>query len=95
MNTSLAFIAVAIAVLAVVAMLVFARGMGSTERRLTPLASLALGFIVISILFGDERLIGYSLMGRGVRYESGSPAARPARFIVSFSCACYGCSRLV
>ena len=36
------------------------------RSRLTPLASLAFAFIVSGILFGEERIIGYSLMGVGV-----------------------------
>jgi hypothetical protein len=36
------------------------------EKRLTPLAGLAFGFILAGIFFGDNRLIGYGLMGVGV-----------------------------
>jgi uncharacterized membrane protein len=60
------FIAVSIAVLAAIAVLVFFVGKGRRENRLTPLASLAFAFVLAGILFGDDRLIGYSLLGIGV-----------------------------
>jgi hypothetical protein len=66
MNTSQIFIAVSIAVLAAIAVLVFFVGRGRRENRLTPLASLAFAFVLAGILFGDDRLIGYSLLGIGV-----------------------------
>ena len=66
MNTSQIFIAVSVAVLAAIAVLVFFVGKGRRENRLTPLASLAFAFVLAGILFGDDRLIGYSLMGIGV-----------------------------
>ena len=66
MNTSLVYIAVSIAVLAVAALLVFLTGGRKRENRLTPLAGLAFGFIVAGLVFGDDRLIGYSLLAVGV-----------------------------
>jgi hypothetical protein len=66
MNVSQIFIAVSIAVLACIALLVFFIGKSRKENRLTPLASLAFGFVLAGILFGDDRLIGYSLFGIGV-----------------------------
>ena len=66
MNTSVAYIAVSIAVLAIIAILVFFVSRGNRETRLTPLAGLAFGFVLAGIFFGDDRLIGYGLMGVGV-----------------------------
>ncbi len=66
MNTSQAYIAIAIASLAVVALIVFVIRRHRQENRLTPLASLALGFILAGILFGENRFIGYGLMTGGV-----------------------------
>ena len=66
MNTSLIYIAVAIVVLAVVAILFFFVSKNRKENRLTPLAGLAFGFILVGILFGGDRLVGYSLLGAGV-----------------------------
>ncbi len=66
MNTSQIYILVAISVLAVIALLVFAVGKKNGEKRLTPLASFAFAFVLAGILFGDNRLIGYGLMGIGM-----------------------------
>ena len=66
MNISQIYIAIAIAALAVIAILVFVVGKKENEKRLTPLASFAFAFVLAGILFGDNRLIGYSLMGVGV-----------------------------
>jgi hypothetical protein len=65
-HTSVAYITVSIVVLVIVAILVFFVSKGKRENRLTPLAGLAFGFVLAGILFGDDRLIGYGLMGVGV-----------------------------
>lgn len=66
MNTSQIFIALSIAVLASIALLLFFVGKSKKGNRLTPLAGLAFGFVLAGIVFGDDRLIGYSLLGIGV-----------------------------
>jgi inner membrane protein involved in colicin E2 resistance len=66
MSTSIAYIVASIAALAIIAILVFFVSKGKRENRLTPLAGLAFGFVLAGIIFGDDRLIGYSLMGVGV-----------------------------
>jgi len=66
MTMSIAYIGVSIVVLAVVAILVFFVSKGTRENRLTPLAGLAFGFVLAGILFGDDRVVGYGLMGVGV-----------------------------
>jgi hypothetical protein len=66
MNASPIYIAVSVAVLALVALLVFFVGRRRNENRLTPLAGLAWAFILAGLVFGDDRLIGYGLMGIGV-----------------------------
>jgi heme A synthase len=66
MNTSLIWVAISIVVLAVIALFVFFVRRDRKENRLTPLAGLAFGFVLAGILFGDDRLIGYGLMGVGV-----------------------------
>jgi len=60
------YVAVAIVVLMMIALLVFLISKNRKETRLTPLASLAFVFILAGILFTDNGLIGYSLMGVGV-----------------------------
>jgi hypothetical protein len=59
-------ILISLVVLAVVAALVFFVRKDRAENRLSPLAGLAFGFILAGILFGQERLLGYALMGIGV-----------------------------
>ena len=66
MNISQIYIAVSIVVLAVVALLVFIIRKGNRENRLTPLASFAFAFTLAGIVFGEDRVIGYSLMAIGV-----------------------------
>lgn len=66
MTTSLAFVAISIAVLAVIAILVFFIRGKKAENRITPLASVAFAFVLAGILFGEDRLVGYGLMGIGV-----------------------------
>jgi len=66
MNISQIFIVVSIVVLAIIALLVFFVRKNEGQNRLSPLASLAFGFTLAGIIFGDDRLIGYSLMGVGV-----------------------------
>ena len=66
MDTSQIFIAVFIIALAVVAFLVFFGSKSRKENRLTPLASLAFTCTVLGVVFSDDRLIGYGLIGIGV-----------------------------
>jgi uncharacterized membrane protein YjgN (DUF898 family) len=63
---SLAFIIVSIVVLAVIAVLVFLVRGKRAQNRITPLAGVAFAFVLAGILFGEDRLIGYGLMGIGV-----------------------------
>ncbi len=66
MNISQAYIAASIVVAFVIAVLLVWIRRRRGEGRLTPLVSLAFGFIVAGVLFGSNRLIGYGLMGVGV-----------------------------
>jgi hypothetical protein len=66
MNTQLPYIILAIIVLLIVAALVFFVGKNKSNNRLTPLVGLAFGFILAGILFGENRILGYSLLGIGV-----------------------------
>ena len=66
MNISQMYVAVAIVVLLVIALLVFFTTKNGRENKLTLLAGLAFGFILAGILLSEDRLIGYGLMGIGV-----------------------------
>lgn len=64
--TSQIYIASAIVILAIIALLVFFIRKDGRKKRFTPLAGLAFGFILAGIFFRDNRIIGYCLMGIGV-----------------------------
>ena len=66
MNISQIYIAVSIITLAIVALIVFSVVWRQKEKRLSPLVGLAFGFVLAGILFGEDRFIGYSLLGVGV-----------------------------
>jgi hypothetical protein len=69
--TSQIWIVVSIIALAVVAFLVFSVAVGKGRKRntLTPLAGVAFAFVLAGIMFGNDRLIGYSLFGVGVIFS--------------------------
>ena len=60
------YIVLAIVILAVIATVVFFMRGKAASNRFTPLAGLAFGFIIAGILFGENRFVGYGLMGIGV-----------------------------
>ncbi len=65
MEASQIYILISIVVLLVIAFLViFVKK--KRQERLTPLASLAFVFVLAGIVFGDNRAVGYSLIGIGV-----------------------------
>jgi hypothetical protein len=66
MNSSTIYILVSILALAIVALLIFVFRGENNKNKLTPLAGLAFSFIVSGIIFGESRLVGYSLMGVGL-----------------------------
>jgi len=66
MTSPLAYILVSVVVLVVMAVLVLMlRGQGG-QRRLTPLAGIAFACVIAGALFGENRWLGYGLMGVGV-----------------------------
>jgi len=65
-DVSQVYILISIAVLLIIAILLFVVKKNKKEKKLTPLASLAFSFVLAGIIFGDDRLIGYSLLGIGV-----------------------------
>jgi hypothetical protein len=62
------YVTISIAVLVAIAILIFVVRRNGNRNQLTPLASLASGFVLAGILFGDHRVAGYSLMGVGVLF---------------------------
>ena len=66
MSDSTVFIVIAVLAFLAIGAVVFLRGGGGVGQRLTPLASIAFVLIIVGIVFGDNRALGYSLMGAGV-----------------------------
>jgi len=65
MNVSQIYILTSIIVLAIIAIVVILRR-EKEQKPLSKLTALAFAFIIAGIVFGDDRLIGYSLIGVGV-----------------------------
>jgi len=57
---------ISIVVLLIIGVLVFLVKKNKKQKSLTPLAGIAFAFIIAGIIFGDSRLVGYSLIGAGV-----------------------------
>ena len=55
----------AIVFLIIVIVMFFVRK-GKRQKPLTPLGGLAFGFVIAGIVFGDSRVVGYSLIGIGI-----------------------------
>lgn len=66
MFTGSFFLLLSIISLAVLAFFIFYKRKEMPGKNLTPLAGLAFGFILCGILFGDNQILGYSLLGIGV-----------------------------
>jgi hypothetical protein len=66
MNVTQIYITISIVVLAVIALLFIVIGKSQKRYKLTPLAGIAFGFVLAGIIFGENRLVGYSLLGIGV-----------------------------
>ena len=66
MNTSQIYISIGIVVLLIIGAVVFFLRKYKTGQPLSTLASLALMFVLAGIIFGDDRVLGYSLIGIGV-----------------------------
>jgi hypothetical protein len=68
-NTSQIYILILIVILLIIAIvLIFLKRNGKFKRakRITPLAGLAFVFVIAGIIFGEDRLVGYGLIGVGV-----------------------------
>jgi len=66
METSQIYIAISIILLAIVAIIASFKSRNYNQRRLTPLAGIAFGFVLSGVIFGDNRFVGYGLMGVGI-----------------------------
>lgn len=68
MNSPVVYIAISIFILTAIVILMFVANKEIRKRRLTPFAGLAFAFVVAGIIFGEEQVIGYSLMVIGVAF---------------------------
>lgn len=66
MDASQIYIIISIVVLVVIALLLFITGRNKPKRGLSKLAALAFAFIIAGILFGENHLAGYTLLGIGL-----------------------------
>jgi len=66
MATSGVFFVGSIVILAAIAAIWFFIARKKKQEKLSPLAGLAFAFIIAGMVFGDDRLIGYSLFGIGI-----------------------------
>ena len=66
MDESQRYLAVSIAILAAVALLLFIAGRKRPREDLSGLVVLSLALITAGIVFGENRLVGYGLIGAGI-----------------------------
>jgi len=66
MNASQVYIALSLVVLAVIAIFVIFTSKKKRQKQPSKLAMFAFLLVISGIVFGDNRLIGYSLIGAGV-----------------------------
>ena len=55
-----------IALIVIVVLLLLARGRGRQYPKPSNLSILGMSLVVLGIIFGDDRLIGYSFIGAGI-----------------------------
>jgi uncharacterized membrane protein len=66
MDASQVYILISIIILALVAIVLYFVSRKKPKEGLSKLAALAFAFIIAGIIFGEDRRIGYSLLGVGV-----------------------------
>jgi len=60
------YIAISIIALLIIAALAFFVKKNKKQKKLSTLAGLSFVFVIAGIVFGDDRLIGYGLIGVGI-----------------------------
>jgi drug/metabolite transporter (DMT)-like permease len=66
LNLTPMYIAISITALLIIAALVFFVKKNKKQKRLSTLAGLSFVFVIAGIIFGDDRLTGYGLIGVGM-----------------------------
>jgi len=65
-DASLPFIAFSVIILVIIGILLIIARTKGTEQQLSPLSLIGLVFIILGIVSGSDRLIGYAFLGAGV-----------------------------
>lgn len=65
-ETSQIYILIAVVALLIIAIVIFFVRKDKRREPLTPLAGFSLMFVLTGVMFGDDRLVAYSLMGTGI-----------------------------
>ncbi|MFA5833827.1 MAG: hypothetical protein WDA22_10170 [Bacteroidota bacterium] len=66
MDISIIFIPILLATLIIIAILFFVINKHKGQNKFSPLGGLAFGFVLAGLFTGDDRFIGYSLLGIGI-----------------------------
>lgn len=66
MVVSSVYIIISVVILAFVAIFMYLTIQRKPKEKLSKLAALSFAFIIAGIIFGEDRLIGYGLLGTGV-----------------------------
>jgi len=66
LNLTPMYIAISIIALLIIAALAFFVKKNKKQKKLSTLAGLSFVFVIAGIIFGDDRLIGYGLIGVGI-----------------------------
>jgi LPXTG-motif cell wall-anchored protein len=66
MESSQIYISIAILSLLIIGIIFLFVRKNRKKKQITPLTAIAFGFVIAGIVFGDDRLTSYSLMGFGV-----------------------------
>jgi len=65
-DASLPFIALSVIILIIIGVLFIIAWKKKKEQQFSPFAIMGMLFIILGIVFGSDRLIGYSFLGVGV-----------------------------
>jgi hypothetical protein len=66
MEASQIYILISIIILLIIAVIFIFVKKQKKQKAITPLAAFSLMFVLLGIIFGENRLIGYSLIGIGI-----------------------------
>jgi len=65
-DASILFIVLSLIILVIIGILLIIAWKKKKEQHLSPLSLMGMVFIILGIVFGSDRLIGYSFLGAGV-----------------------------